>query len=86
MGYPDPEVSGGMPAGKKERSISEFVIADSNGESLSYSQFARLWNYIKVCSTAERTLTRYVNGQAIKKKFKPQLAFSLFGTSFTPSF
>ena len=35
---------------------------------------------------AERTLTRYVNGQAIKKKFKPQLAFSLFGTSFTPSF
>ena len=58
---------------EKARSISGFVIADSNGESLSYSQFARLWNYIKVRSTAERTLTRYVNGQAIKKKFKPQL-------------
>ena len=58
---------------EKERSISEFVIADSNGESLSYSQFARLWNYIKVRSTAERTITRYVNGQAIKKKFKPEL-------------
>ena len=58
---------------EKERSISEFVIADSNGEPLSYSQFVRLWNYIKVRSTAERTLTRYVNGQAIKKKFKPRL-------------
>ena len=57
----------------KANSISEYVISDSEGEPLSYSQFARLWNYIKVRSTKERTLTRYVNGQAIKKKFKPEL-------------
>ena len=57
----------------KESSISEYVIADSEGNPLSYSQFARLWNYITVRSTKERTLTRYVNGQAIKKKFKPEL-------------
>ena len=58
---------------EKERSISEYVIADNNGEPLSYSQFVRVWNYITVRSTKERTLTRYVNGQAIKKKFKPEL-------------
>ena len=58
---------------KKQSSISEYVIADSEGNPLSYSQFARLWNYITVRSTKERTLTRYVNGQAIKKKFKPEL-------------
>lgn len=39
---------------------------------LVYSQFVRIWNYIKVRSTKERTLYKYVNGQAIKKKFKPE--------------
>ena len=56
----------------KEASISEFVIADKKGEPLSYSQFVRIWNYIKVRSTKERTLYKYVNGQAIRKKFKPE--------------
>ena len=57
---------------EKEKSISEYVIADRDGEPLSYSQFVRIWNYIKVRSTKERTLYKYVNGQAIKKKFKPE--------------
>ena len=57
---------------EKEKSISEYVIADRNGEPLSYSQFVRIWNYIKVRSTKERTLYKYVNGQAIRKKFKPE--------------
>ena len=57
---------------EKETSISEFVIADRDGQPLSYSQFARIWNYIKVRSTKERTLYKYVNGQAIRKKFKPE--------------
>ena len=57
---------------EKEKSISEYVIADSEGQPLSYSQFKRVWNYITVRSTAERTLYKYVNGQAIKKKFKPE--------------
>ena len=57
---------------EKEKSISEYVIADRNGQPLSYSQFVRIWNYIKVRSTKERTLYKYVNGQAIKKKFKPE--------------
>jgi len=53
---------------EKAKTISEYVIADSEGNPLSYSQFARIWNYIKVRSTGERTLYKYVNGQSIKKK------------------
>ena len=58
---------------EKEKAVSEYVIADSNGEPLAYSQFQRIWNYIKIRSTKERTIYRYVNGQAIKKQFKPEL-------------
>ncbi len=57
---------------EKEKSISEYVIADRDGQPLSYSQFARIWNYIRIRSTKERTIYKYVNGQAIKKRFKPQ--------------
>lgn len=57
---------------EKEKAASEYVIADSNGEPLAYSQFQRIWNYIKIRSTKERTIYRYVNGQAIKKQFKPE--------------
>ena len=57
---------------EKEKATSEYVIADSNDEPLAYSQFQRIWNYIKIRSTKERTLYRYVNGQAIKKQFKPE--------------
>ena len=56
----------------KEKSNSKYVIADKNGEPLSYSQFNRIWNYIRVRGTHERTLYKYVNGQAIQKKFKPE--------------
>ena len=57
---------------EKKKSISEYVIADREGQPLSYSQFTRIWNYIKIRSTKERTIYKYVNGQAIKKKFKPE--------------
>ena len=57
----------------KKVSTSEYVIADKNGDPLSYSQFNRIWNYIRVRGTHERTLYKYVNGQAIQKKFKPEV-------------
>ena len=57
----------------KENSISNFVIADSKGEPLSYSQFQRVWNYVKVRSTKERTYYKYVNGQSIKYTVAPTL-------------
>ncbi len=56
----------------KEKSISEYVIADKNGDPLAYSQLRRIWNYITVRGTQERTLYKYVNGQAIRKTFKPE--------------
>ena len=58
---------------EKERSVSEYVIADSEGNPLSGSQYARLWNYIRVRSTKERFIYKHVNGQTIKIPFKPVL-------------
>ncbi len=58
---------------EKEKSISDYVIADSNGEALSYSQFVRIWKYVKVRSTKERFYYKYVNGQAIKCRVKHEL-------------
>ena len=57
----------------KEKSISEYVIADSKGEPLSYSQFQRVWQYVVVRSTKERTYYKYVNGQSIRYTVKPTL-------------
>lgn len=57
----------------KEKSNSEFVVANRNGDPLTYTQFRLLWNYITVRSTDERTYYRYVNGQKIKHTIKPVL-------------
>lgn len=60
----------------KEISISEYVIADSKGEPLSYSQFQRVWQYVVVRSAKERTYYKYVNGQSIKHTVTPTLGGS----------
>lgn len=57
----------------KEKSISDFVIADSKGEPLADSQFTRVWKYITVRSTAERVYYTYVNGRSIRHTVKPVL-------------
>lgn len=57
----------------KASSISDFVIADSKGQPLSYSQFQRVWKYVTVRSTKERTYYKYVNGQSIKRTVTPTL-------------
>ncbi len=57
---------------EKEKSNSDFVISDSNGNPLAETQFMRLWNYIKVRTTKERTIYRYINGQAIRHQFYPE--------------
>ena len=57
----------------KAESTSDFVIADNNGEPLAETQFVRIWKYITVRSTKERTIYKYVNGQSIKKTVKPKL-------------
>lgn len=57
----------------KKSSISDYVIADSKGEPLAYSQFQRLWKYVTVRSTKERTCYKVINGQRIKYTKKPSL-------------
>lgn len=57
----------------KAIAISDYVIADSKGQPLSYSQFQRVWQYVNVRSTQERTYYKYVNGQSIKYKVTPTL-------------
>lgn len=57
----------------KATSISDYVIADSKGHPLSYSQFQRVWQYVVVRSTKERAYYKYVNGQSIKYTVTPTL-------------
>lgn len=57
----------------KEKSTSEYVVANRDGNPLSYTQFQRVWKYIVTRSTKERTYVRYVNGQKIVHTVKPVL-------------
>lgn len=60
----------------KKNSISQYVIADSNGEPLAASQFDRLWKYIKVRTAKDRTYYKYVNGQSIKYTVSAEMGAS----------
>ena len=44
---------------KKKAATSEFVIANSEGNPLSETQWQRLWKYVVTRTTKERTYTRY---------------------------
>jgi integrase len=57
----------------KETSTSEFVIANSDGEPLSYTQFRGLWRYVKTRTAVDRVNYRYVNGQKIASVIHPVL-------------
>ena len=57
----------------KKNSKSDYVVANSDGDPLSYSQFKRLWQYVTTRSTQERYYIRYVNGQKVRHKVKPVL-------------
>lgn len=57
----------------KQSSCSNYVIANSEGEPLSGTQFKRVWQYIVTRTTKERTYTRYINGQKIVKIVTPVL-------------
>ena len=62
-----------MHTPRKKNSKSDYVVANSDGDPLSYSQFKRLWQYVTTRSTQERYYIRYVNGQKIRHKVKPVL-------------
>ena len=58
----------------KAKATTEYVIANqTDGGPLSGTQWTRLWKYITVRSTKERTYTRYINGKKIKHTVTPVL-------------
>ena len=57
----------------KEKSTSDFVIANSDGEPLSYSQFKNLWRFIVVRTAKPRPAKKKVGGKYVKYTLDPQL-------------
>ncbi len=58
---------------EKRKSKSAYVVANSEGKPLSYTQFKRVWQYIVTRSTKERKYYRYVNGRKITHNVVPVL-------------
>ncbi len=57
----------------KANSISEYLIANSDGKPLSYTQFKRLWQYVTTRTTKERSYYKYENGVRAKHTVTPVL-------------
>ena len=57
----------------KANSTSGYVVANSDGEPLSYTQFKRLWQYVTTRTTKERSYYRYENGTRVKHTVTPTL-------------
>ena len=57
----------------KQKSTSDFVIANRDGGALSETQWRRVWNYVRTRTVRERTYYRYVNGQKIPHTVTPVL-------------
>ena len=55
----------------KENSTSEYVVANRDGDPLSYTQFKRLWQYIVTRTAKERVYYRYENGKRVKHTVNP---------------
>jgi len=57
----------------KKNSHSQYVVSNSDGEPLSYTQFKRLWQYIVTRTAKERSYYRYENGVRVKHTIQPKL-------------
>lgn len=57
----------------KEASISDYVIANRDGEPLSGTQWQRLWKYITTRTAEERVYYRYKDGVKTKHVVQPVL-------------
>lgn len=58
----------------KAKSTSDYVVANRDGEPLSYSQFKQFWKFIVTRTTKERTYVyRNKEGKKIKHTVKPVL-------------
>jgi len=57
----------------RSKKQSEFVVSNSEGGPLSYTQYQCLWRYVKIRSTEVRTYSAYVGGQKVKRTVVPIL-------------
>jgi len=57
----------------KKDSKSDYVVANRDGNPLSYTQFKQLWNYIKTRTAKDRCYYRYVDGERVKYTIHPEL-------------
>ena len=57
----------------KKESASDYVVANRDGDPLSYTQFKRLWQFIVTRTVKERTYYRYENGVRVKHTVHPVL-------------
>lgn len=70
---PLPDCLAGCLRETKAKSTSEYVIANKDGEPLSYTQFKRLWQYIVTRTVKERAYYRYEDGKRVKHTVTPVL-------------
>ena len=57
----------------KESSASDYVIANKDGQPLTYTQFQRLWTYIKTRTAKPRKAKKFVGGKYVKYTIYPVL-------------
>ena len=57
----------------KESSDSEYVIANKDGQPLTYTQFKRLWTYITTRTAKPRSAKKFVGGKYVKYTLYPAL-------------
>lgn len=56
----------------KERSESEYVFSDKDGNPKTESQFQNMWESVTTRMVKERTYIKYVNGQRVEKTITPK--------------
>lgn len=57
----------------KESSTSDYVIANTDGQPLTYTQFKRLWTYITTRTAKPRKAKKLVGGKYVKYTIYPVL-------------
>ena len=57
----------------KKKSTSDFVVANRDGDPLSYTQFKRLWQYIVTRTAKPRMARKLVDGKYVKYMLYPKL-------------
>ena len=57
----------------KKKSTSDYVVANGDGNPLSYTQFKRLWQYIVTRTAKPRMAKKLVDGKYVKYMLYPKL-------------